>query len=706
MKRTLVVLVLLLSLAAFTQEKEDRALLNWDQMRAIINEASGERAMHHILELVPYPRVRPKSEWEGTFRESGVMARFARQYGYRNVEIESFPGGGFGGGRSWFATQGELWMVEPELRKIYDIHDVAISLGSNSETGDITAELIDVGSGARVQDYEGKNVTGKIVLGSASGTVLQRLGLERGAVGVISYSTLYPDSQPDAITSSGISASGPGGKGPGFGWIVAARVGRELSARLARGEKVVMRSVVQADFVPGEMEVVHAMIPGDGSSTQEIAVSAHLYEGYIKQGANDDNSGCAVTLEMGRTLIRLINEGKLPKPKRNIHFLWVPEISGTRAWLNKHEDVKKRLIADLNFDMEGLSLAKNGSYWTMHRTPDTFPSFINDIGANLIEFVSNTNRERVRYRHNGYRFTLPVLAPNGTRDPFYTLVEKHYGASDHVEYMRHGIPAVIFVTWPDPYYHSSLDIPQQLDSTQFKRVAVVGAAAAAVMAAADDEMAARIAGEVLARGSERLGQAERKGMAYLADAKDAGLAAAYRDALVTIKHQAAVEKGALRSAAVFFRDPEEGKKKLAPLEAVIEQRAAALQAGAKAFFELQAAQRQLSAAEPPPSDAEKQLARMIVEGGAAGGGPPQRGGGPAPSRVIPQHMSAELAILRTRKMTALEIRDFLSGEFEPIPLPDFLEYVQAQAKSGALKVTEKPEPPPPPPPVKGRAKRK
>ena len=41
------------------QEREDRTLLSHAQMNAIINEASGERAMHHVLELVPYQRVRP-----------------------------------------------------------------------------------------------------------------------------------------------------------------------------------------------------------------------------------------------------------------------------------------------------------------------------------------------------------------------------------------------------------------------------------------------------------------------------------------------------------------------------------------------------------------------------------------------------------------------------------------------------------------------
>src|SRR2546421_12976941 len=119
---------LLLAYTGFGQEREDRTLLNWDQMRAIINEASGDRAMHHILELVPYPRVRDRSEYTGHFRESEVMERFAKEYGYSNVSIESFPTQG----NSWQAWTGELWEGKPPLSKIYDIHDVNIGLMNNS----------------------------------------------------------------------------------------------------------------------------------------------------------------------------------------------------------------------------------------------------------------------------------------------------------------------------------------------------------------------------------------------------------------------------------------------------------------------------------------------------------------------------------------------------------------------------------------------
>src|SRR6187399_2938955 len=90
MKRIYIAVLAIMAVALSAQEREDRTLLPQEQMTAIINEASGERAMHHVLELVGYQRVRPPVEYEGTFRESEVMARFAREYGYSNVTIEKY----------------------------------------------------------------------------------------------------------------------------------------------------------------------------------------------------------------------------------------------------------------------------------------------------------------------------------------------------------------------------------------------------------------------------------------------------------------------------------------------------------------------------------------------------------------------------------------------------------------------------------------
>ena len=181
--RTFILAVALLVgiVVPFAQEREDRTLLSHEQMRAIINEASGERAMHHVLELVPYPRIRPTAEYTSHFRESEVMASFAKEYGYSTVEIESFPAAQ----RNWAPTTGELWMTSPESVKLFDIHDVAVSVASNSANGDISGDLVDAGVGTRPEDYTGKDVKGKVVIGSGGVGQIYAQAAERGAAGAV-----------------------------------------------------------------------------------------------------------------------------------------------------------------------------------------------------------------------------------------------------------------------------------------------------------------------------------------------------------------------------------------------------------------------------------------------------------------------------------------------------------------------------------------
>jgi hypothetical protein len=612
-----IVVALALSVLVGAQEREDRTLLTQGQMTAIINEASGERAMHHVLELVGYQRVRPPVEYEGTFRESEVMARFAREYGYSNVTIEKY-----GQGTAWQPTQGELWMTAPKNVKLFDIHDIALSLATLNSNSDATSELVDVGLG-RAQDFEGKDVTGKFVLASlatgGAGGVLNQAA-QRGAVGALAMSTIG-DQRTNDYPNQIVSRQATANPATASGWNVTPKVARELAAMLARGQQITLRAVVKSVQVPTHSEYVHAEIPGDGSTTQEVGISAHLYEGVIKQGANDDNSGCALTLEIGRAYIKLIKEGKLPRPKRTINFQWVPEISGTNQWLNSHPEKAKALIGDLNFDMEAIRIAASRSFWVLQRTPDTFPSYLNDIAQSMMEYVADISRERVRFRAGGYAPSQPVESARGSKDAFYIKVDKHYGSSDHVTYMQHGIPAVMFITWPDMWYHSSEDTPDKQDATQYKRAAVVGTGALAVLASGTDAMAARVLKENLGRGLSRMGESLTKGLGYLADAPtnfisyppppSGMLAQAYKEARVAILHQADIEKGVVRSASVLWTNVEDGRKKTAAFEPLIDQRAAALLNEVKAAYQLQAGQRGLQAVEPAPDagDAAADLAR-------------------------------------------------------------------------------------------------
>lgn len=170
------------SFTAHAQEREDRTLLTQTQMTSIINEVSGDRALNSLLEMVPYHRIRPPSEYDGHFRESQVVARMAREAGFANVTIEEFGPGG----TAWQPTKGELWMTSPKSVKLFDIHDIALALGSLNVAGDLSGELVDVAHG-RAQDFEGKDVRGKFVLTSGSTNAVYPLAVERGDCGCAGY---------------------------------------------------------------------------------------------------------------------------------------------------------------------------------------------------------------------------------------------------------------------------------------------------------------------------------------------------------------------------------------------------------------------------------------------------------------------------------------------------------------------------------------
>jgi Zn-dependent M28 family amino/carboxypeptidase len=312
----------------------------------------------------------------------------------------------------------------------------------------------------------------------------------------------------------------------------------------------------------------------------------------------------------------------------------------------------------------------------------------------MMEYIADISRERVRFRRslNGYAPSQPVEAIHGSKDAFYIKIDKHYGSSDHVTYMQHGIPAVMFITWPDMWYHSSEDTPDKQDPTQYKRAAAVGLGSLAVISNGTNEMAARVLNENVGRGLARMGESHTKGLGYLADAADASaLAVAYKEARNAIRHQAQVEKGVVRSASVLWTDETEGRKRTAAFEPLIDQRASALLNEVKAAYQLQAAQRSVRTVEPTMTAAEREAANLVVD--VVPPPPGQQGGfGPrAPSRgpSLPDEFNAELSLLLPKKLTALEIRDFLSGEFTPLTMEEVMAVLRAREAAGQITLTPK-----------------
>ena len=52
-------------------------------------------------------------------------------------------------------------------------------------------------------------------------------------------------------------------------------------------------------------------------------------------------------------------------------------------------------------------------------------------------------------------------------------------------------------------------------------------------------------------------------------------------------------------------------------------------------------------------------------------------------------MNAEFTILIGQHRTVLEIRDFLSGEFTPLPLADLMAVLHARETAGTIKLIPK-----------------
>ncbi len=212
----------------------------------------------------------------------------------------------------------------------------------------------------------------------------------------------------------------------------------------------------------------------------------------------------------------------------------------------------------------------------------------------MMEYVADVSRERVRFRAGGYVPSQAVESPNGSNDAFYIKIDKHYGSSDHVTYMQHGIPAVMFITWPDMWYHSSQDTPDKQDSDAVQaRGGRRNRRARRPRHSGTDEMAAR----VLQRQSRPRAGAhgriphQRAWATWPTRPTRRRCADAYKEAHVADPAPGDVEKAVVESASVLWTNTAEGKSRTAPFLPLIDQRAAALLNEVERPTSWQAAQR-------------------------------------------------------------------------------------------------------------------
>jgi hypothetical protein len=316
---------------------------------------------------------------------------------------------------------------------------------------------------------------------------------------------------------------------------------------------VVVRAVCRTRYIPLREQMVSARLAGGEDPEQELVFVAHLFEGYHKQGANDNASGCAAVLETARVLKKLIREGSIPPLKRSIRFLFVPEITGTVGYIRNHPGIARRFFAVINEDIVGSALIKNKAYFILEKSPHSLPTYLNDVMESFLEWVEATQRPADTYY---YSPLLPIHSPSGSRDPFYYYAGPFIGGSDHAVFLDGGVrvPSVMFIVWPDLWTHTSGDRPDKSDSTLLKRVAFISVASAAFLAGADSEGVVKIISQVSSRGLSRAADDKLRAERLIGTAEGEPIHGALKEALNIIDQSFLREREALLSTRFFIRD--------------------------------------------------------------------------------------------------------------------------------------------------------
>lgn len=661
-------------------------------MNEIVGEVSGENAWHMIMETGGYDKDRPASEYESVFYETKFFFEKLKEYNLPGAELVRFPGG-----ETWDAVKGELWEVSPIRQKLASYLDMAAMLAQGSVSTDATAELVWVGPGRR-EDFQGRDVRNKIVVTEGSTSSVHQIAcLDSGAVGVISFNSYRPLFDPLQLPWGSVRGDQRRNLSAKFAFQIPPREGEFLKKRLLTGEKITVQAKVVAETRKYELQDLTCYIPGADPNAGEVIFSAHIHEGYVKQGGNDDISGCASIMEVARTLNTLIKEGRIPQPKRTIRFLWGPEFSGTGPWVKANKELMKKTLCNINMDMVGEWLSKNKAYMCLMRTSYGNPHFVNDVVENYYRFVGEGNRERIQNRSNFFAVPHRIVAPTGADEPFYYSIETHYGASDHEVFNDWGVqvPGVMMIAWPDQWYHTSGDHVDKADPTQLKRVVAIGAASAYTIATADDDMAIKIAAEISSNAASRLSHQMARGLEELNGATRETLGDAYKLARVYVEAAVTNEKNTLETVMQLAVDKKRVGEYVSLSKKSVEQMAKTeldvLERHMKATVErlktepvsvqLTAQEKKASKIYPKPTEKVK----ATGYGGYREFLPqPQGGGG---RREFPRYDRNELQLLVNGKNSVLDIKNMLDAQMQrKADLQDVMNYIETLKTAGLVEM--------------------
>jgi aminopeptidase YwaD len=525
-------------------------------LAAIWEAVSGDAAVQAVIDISRFHRIqaspgyRCAAQWlHRSLLRAGLepeVLSYPAEEGVSFWTWPSFP--------EWDCSEATLHLVEPRSQAalLADYRACPLSLIQRSTSWDGEAEVVLV-EGARdgemEADYEGLDVAGKVVLSRGNVRRVSELAVQqRGAAGILFDGMRIVEPvrlEGDLVDERQYTAFWPDDdRARTFGFVLTPRQGQALRRLLRKGETVRVRARVLAEEYDGSLEVVSATIPGTAEQPSEILVVAHLC--HPQPSANDNASGAAAALEAARALQGLVLSGALPRPQHTIRFLWMPEMTGTMAYLSGREAELGQMLAGLNLDMVGEDQDQAGSSWLIEYPPDAAASFAPELLAWLRDLLPGVQgMAGVSRSHTGLGgFVL------------YRQAEVPFsGGSDHLILSDPSVsvPTPMLIQWPDRFYHTSADTPERTDPDSMARAATLAAAYAYWLASAGEQEVSGLGFQMVARFKERIVEEARQAAAEAlgsddGDALATGLAALDRRLAYLVDRQQ-VALGSLPSLA-------------------------------------------------------------------------------------------------------------------------------------------------------------
>lgn len=404
-----------------------------------------------------------------------------QQIGLQNVQVGKPPADGVTQAGfwtmplAWDAKQATLEIVDPrvpaELRVLCNYQKVPTSLGEWSAPtlpGGITAEVIEV------KDWPASKIAkmdlrGKLAMTDENPAGIKWALVKAGALGAINAFSENP-SLLDA--RQWMNAWGDYGwafiksSAPLLYFSVTPRQAEMIRRLIAQHGSVRVRAEVDTRYYTGVYPYTTGVIAGTGP--EEVLALGHTSE----EGAGDNASGVAALMEAMATLNRLISKGDIPKPRRSIRILAMPEMFGSMYYIKMHAQRMHRTIAAICLDTPAEKYDLAGAIYTFYLNPGVGSSYTDSF----ILKVADEYFSRFGRAWHWHRF--------GT------------GTDSFLGDRTIGVPTVWAYSGNDVHtpHHSSADTPDKVDVKSLRDLSTVTAAYLYYLANAGEPQALWLAG--------------------------------------------------------------------------------------------------------------------------------------------------------------------------------------------------------------------